>query len=193
MSSTELTFQPDMSVLKADALQNIKPILATEVVSQPDMSALKADAPQNIYSMSVTELTSQPDMFALNDQALENIYCMSVTELTSQPSISSDPAGPQFAVSQHTPPVALTAKQLSTAVLSWSLLVNGAPCAYPTTARRKRASTCLYWCIFFLGEEGSCACGLCGSSDIFQCLRDLGRVGVPYIFLGHKDTNTLLS
>ena len=38
-----------------------------------------------------------------------------------------------------------------------------------------------------------CARGMCGSSDIFVIFLILGRVGVPYIFLGHKDTNTLLS
>ena len=29
--------------------------------------------------------------------------------------------------------------------------------------------------------------------EIFVIFLILGRVGVPYIFLGHKDTNTLLS
>ena len=43
MSSTELTSQPEMSVLKADARINIYPISVTELTSQPDISALKAD------------------------------------------------------------------------------------------------------------------------------------------------------
>ena len=38
-----------------------------------------------------------------------------------------------------------------------------------------------------------CAGGMCGSSEIFVIFLILGRVGVPYFFLGHKDTNTLLS
>ena len=38
-----------------------------------------------------------------------------------------------------------------------------------------------------------CAGGMCGSPEIFVIFLILGRVGVPYIFLGHKDTNTLLS
>ena len=43
------------------------------------------------------------------------------------------------------------------------------------------------------GMRVRCAGGLCGSSEIFVIFLILGRVGVSYIFLGHKDTNTLLS
>ena len=47
-----------------------------------------------------------------------------MTELTSQPGISVLPAGPQSALAQHATPVALTAKQFATAVLSSARLLN---------------------------------------------------------------------
>ena len=47
-----------------------------------------------------------------------------MTELTSQPGISVLSAGPQSALAQHATPVALTAKQFATAVLSSARLLN---------------------------------------------------------------------
>jgi hypothetical protein len=82
-----------------------------------------------MYPMVVTELTSQLERSALNAEAWLNMLFIFVTELTSQSFISADPAGPQSAVAQHVTPVASTAKQLSTAVLSAVRLVNGAASA----------------------------------------------------------------
>ena len=106
------------------------PISVTELTSQPEMSALNADAWENIHPIFVTELTFQLEMSALNADAWENMPPISVTELTSQFGISSVPAGPQSAVAQHVTPVASTCRQLCTAVFSWlPLLVNGAASA----------------------------------------------------------------
>ena len=61
---------------------------------------------------------------------------------------------------------------------------------------RRNILNTLRWVIVMLQTQRAatggarCAGGMCGSSEIFVIFLILGRVGVPYIFLGHKDIKT---
>ena len=97
--------------------------------------------------MYMTCEVSHAEISALNKALPSNSSDMSVTCDTSQVCISPVPAGPQFAVAQHSTPLGSTARQLSTAVLSQyigsavaPLSAKGAAIAPGTHARANAAA-----------------------------------------------------
>ena len=93
MFSTLAVFQPEISLLKCEFLENIELISSTLAVFQAEMSSLNVESANNLRIL-VTLETSQTgfccnrlrdDADGLYASAAKNISFMSVTDETSQP------------------------------------------------------------------------------------------------------------
>ena len=90
ISTTEETFQPEISPLKTLAPLNVAPIFVTEDVSQVLRSLPRKEvAPANILFRLVTLDKFHVDKFPSNAAAPWNIFDISVTWLVSHPDRSS--------------------------------------------------------------------------------------------------------